>query len=428
MATKQQPIIIEEGYAYTKTYIANLKCQDNSSYVLGYINYNTPQQQPCAVKINDLNQEETRNTAQREKDVLMRVSHKNIAQTYKIIEKDNKMYIFKEYDEQITLKTILTKFKNSSVDERDVLNLAIQLIHCLNYMESQSLTNRDLNPANILFNKEKVYKIFDFGSSKIIEDDNKQILQSMAVGFNEFFMSPQMLGIDDQEINYYKSDIWSLGMILYYFGENQYPWRKDIQNNDLDEEIEKMKDRPLVFQRIKNTQLQNLIRKMLTYDQDKRPYAKQLFEDKYIQSQLAQQNPQEAKLELLSGVVQKLNGMRKKYELDETYEELIFNLIIRFFTENKKFINKGSQIYQSYHNLLDYQMFNKKELWLNFKIQYNTKRQLMNYVYEYKRQSKLNSYQQQELLLLLQTIDCQKTFPDNTQQLIEIVEKQYLVD
>lgn len=34
--------------------------------------------------------------------------------------------------------------------------------------------------------------------------------------------------------------------------------------------------------------------------------------------------------------------MRKKYELDETYEELIFNLIIRFFTENKKFINKGS--------------------------------------------------------------------------------------
>ncbi|CAD8178872.1 unnamed protein product [Paramecium pentaurelia] len=428
MATKQKPIIIESGYAYTKTYIANLKCQDNSSYVLGYINYDTPQQQTCAVKINDLNQEETRSTAQREKDVLMRVSHKNIAQTYKIIEKDDKMYIFKEYDEQITLKTILTKFKNSSVDERDVLNLAIQLIHCLNYMESQSLTNRDLNPANILFNKEKVYKIFDFGSSKIIEDDNKQILQSMAVGFNEFFMSPQMLGIDDQEINYYKSDIWSLGMILYYFGENQYPWRKDIQNNNLDEEIEKMKDRPLVFQRIKNTQLQNLIRKMLTYEQDKRPYAKQLIEDKYIQSQLAQQNPQEAKLELLSGVVQKLNGMRKKYELDETYEELIFNLIIRFFTENKKFINKGSQIYQSYHNLLDYQMFNKKELWLNFKIQYNTKRQLMNYVYEYKRQLKLNSYQQQELLLLLQTIDCQKTFPDNTQQLIEIVEKQYLVD
>lgn len=42
-----------------------------------------------------------------------------------------------------------------------------------------------MNPANILFNKEKVYKIFDFGSSKIIEDDNKQILQSMAVGFNE---------------------------------------------------------------------------------------------------------------------------------------------------------------------------------------------------------------------------------------------------
>lgn len=51
-------------------------------------------------------------------------------------------------------------------------------------MESLSLTNRDLNPANILFNKEKVYKIFDFGSSRIIEEGN-QILQSMAVGFNE---------------------------------------------------------------------------------------------------------------------------------------------------------------------------------------------------------------------------------------------------
>lgn len=36
-------------------------------------------------------------------------------------------------------------------------------------MESLTLTNRDLNPSNILFNKERVYKIFDFGSSKVIE-------------------------------------------------------------------------------------------------------------------------------------------------------------------------------------------------------------------------------------------------------------------
>lgn len=38
-----------------------------------------------------------------------------------------------------------------------------------------------------------------------------------------------MLGIDETpEIDYYKSDIWSLGMILYYFGENTFPWRKSI--------------------------------------------------------------------------------------------------------------------------------------------------------------------------------------------------------
>ncbi|CAD8161642.1 unnamed protein product [Paramecium octaurelia] len=431
MAELKPATVLEPGYAITREQIKTLRTQDGNMYLLGYINYGSDNPQPCAVKINNLHQEEARISAQREREVLMRVNHKNIARTYKIIEKDNKMYIFKEYDVQITLQIMIQRLMRASqnVDEMNILNLGAQLIHCLNYMETLSLTNRDLNPSNVLFSSDNIYKIFDFGSSRII--DENQILQSMAVGGNEFFMSPQMLGIDDStEIDYYKSDIWSLGMILYYFGENQFPWRKEIQQGDPDfeAEIEKMSRQKLPFQKIKTEQLRNLIRKMLEFNQEKRASAKELLEEKIIKDQLKVLYPQEAKLEFVTELIQRQEEMNTKQPLDETFKELIFNILIRYFTENKNFINQGSQVYKAYHSLLDYQMFNKKQLWQNFKIKYCTKMFIKNFVNEYKRQSELSTRQQQELLLLLQTIDSQKAFPNDPQQLIELAEKQYLTD
>ncbi|CAK78395.1 unnamed protein product (macronuclear) [Paramecium tetraurelia] len=433
MAELKPVTVLEPGYAITREQIKSLRTQNGDMYSLGYINYGSESQLPCAVKINNLKKEEDRISAQREREVLIRVNHQNIAKTYKIIEKDNQMYIFREYDEQITLKIMFQRLLRTSqaFDEMNMLNLGSQLIHCLNYMESLSLTNRDLNPSNILFSSDNIYKIFDFGSSRII--DENQLLQSMTIGGNEFFMSPQMLGVDQStEIDYYKSDIWSLGMILYYFGESQYPWKKEFREQDpeFDAEIEKMSDPKykLPFQKIKSEQMRNLIRRMLDYNQERRASAKELLEDRLIKDQLKILYPQEAKLEFITELILKQSEMKVKQPLDETLEELIFNLQIRYFTENKQCINQGSQVYKSYHSLLDYQMFNKKQLWQNFKIRHYTKYFIQNFVNEYKRQSELSTRQQQELLLLLQTIDSSKAFPNDPQQLIELVEKQYLAD
>lgn len=38
-----------------------------------------------------------------------------------------------------------------------------------------------------------------------------------------------MVGVDEVEyVDYAKSDIWSLGMTLYFLGEKNFPWRRKI--------------------------------------------------------------------------------------------------------------------------------------------------------------------------------------------------------
>ncbi|CAD8170170.1 unnamed protein product [Paramecium octaurelia] len=425
--------VIEPGYAKTKQIISHY----GKKYYLGYINYGIQgiKEETCAVKIYQLESMQDNIDAEREKEVLMSLDHENIAKTYKIIQKDKQIYIFREYDAQMTLKTLIDRLEaaKQEIDCRLILSLGARMIDCLNYMESLSLTNRDLNPSNIFLNQEMNFKIFDFGQSKIIEKD--EIGLTMGIGINDYFMSPQMLGLEEEngeniELNYYKSDIWSLGMILYYFGEYQYPWRRELKQSEMEFELEiqKMKDPnyKLQFRRITSPELKSLISRMLIYDQDRRASAKQLLEEPFIKPYVKQPSPQITKLQFLCELIQRLKDMKAAYDVDEVYQDLIFNLLIRYFTENKKLLNKRSKFYNSYRQLLDYQMFNKKQLWYIFKVNSQTKRQLKNYVNEYRRQSTLNHRQQEELMLLLQAMNSEKQYPNNPQQLIEEAEKYYL--
>lgn len=50
------------------------------------------------------------------------------------------------------------------------LDFAAQLIHCLAYLASQSIMNRDISLHNLLLTNDLTPKLFDFGVSKIKED------------------------------------------------------------------------------------------------------------------------------------------------------------------------------------------------------------------------------------------------------------------
>lgn len=85
-----------------------------------------------------------------------------------------------------------------------------QILKGMKYVHSQGIIHRDLKPENILMNRDKVVKICDFGSAKLMgESKNTPYIVS------RYYRAPELiLSCSD-----YSSpiDIWAIGCIFAEF-------------------------------------------------------------------------------------------------------------------------------------------------------------------------------------------------------------------
>jgi NIMA (never in mitosis gene a)-related kinase len=86
-------------------------------------------------------------------------------------------------------------------------------------MHSQSVLHRDLKTLNIFLTKDNKIKIGDLGVAKILDNIEKDFATSK-VG-TPYYLSPEVC--EDRPYNS-KSDIWSLGCILYELCTLKHPF------------------------------------------------------------------------------------------------------------------------------------------------------------------------------------------------------------
>ena len=86
-------------------------------------------------------------------------------------------------------------------------------------MKDEKIIHRDIKPKNILIHGGNV-KISDFGVAKIINEHNFDKESTTFSGTYQF-MSPQILRQDKYT---YQTDIWSLGITLYFMLFKKHPW------------------------------------------------------------------------------------------------------------------------------------------------------------------------------------------------------------
>ncbi|XP_040565373.1 serine/threonine-protein kinase Nek5 isoform X2 [Lepeophtheirus salmonis] len=154
-----------------------------------------------------------------EVDILKRCFHFNIIRQliseffYGGNEDEVILYMVMEYADGGDLHQYINKWREENktyMSESKILNWFIQIALALNYLHREMILHRDLKTHNIFVTAgNKILKLGDFGISRTLSHENE--FATTGIGTPQY-LSPEMC--QSQPYNY-KSDIWSLGCVLY---------------------------------------------------------------------------------------------------------------------------------------------------------------------------------------------------------------------
>ena len=211
--------------------------------------------------------------------LLASVNHKNVI-SYKesfYEEETNTLNLVLEYADAGDLQTKITQHKNAQkyFSEKTIWSIFIQMVQGIKALHDKNIIHRDLKSANIFLMKNGVCKLGDLNVSK----EAKTGLLKTQTG-TPYFASPEVWSGKPYGV---KSDIWSLGCILYQMATLKMPFQgnnfKEVYNNVL-----KCKYSPLP--KMYSKDLDFIIKKLLQIEPDKRPSAKEILDEPIIKGKI----------------------------------------------------------------------------------------------------------------------------------------------
>lgn len=145
------------------------------------------------------------------------LEHPNICVIHAIEEKeDGQLFICMSYCERDTLRKRLSA---SPLNMADSLDIVIQIAQGLAKAHENGIVHRDLKPENVGIAKDGMIKILDFGLAKLtgsaIGSHTSNITGTLA------YMSPEQSTAQPVD---QRSDVWSLGVMLYEMLTGQLPF------------------------------------------------------------------------------------------------------------------------------------------------------------------------------------------------------------
>jgi serine/threonine-protein kinase len=172
------------------------------------------------VRADRLSDETARDRFLREARSIGVLNHPNIATLYDVTLEGQTPAIIIEYLPGGSLETCL---RQGRLTLRQILSIAAGMASGLAHAHSLGVIHRDLKPANILFSSDGAPKIIDFGLARTFADSTRLTQPGAVVGTAEYMSPEQACGKRTD----YRTDLFSLGVILYRMASGHNPFQRD---------------------------------------------------------------------------------------------------------------------------------------------------------------------------------------------------------
>ena len=226
----------------------------HGSFSTVYLGTKKETDETIAVKVinkAEMKKPEDTERLQREIDSMAFLHHDSIVKLHDFFSDENHFYLILDYCKGGDLFTIIEKSKHFR--ETQIAQIFKQIVSAVGYCHARGVAHRDLKPQNVLVTTFPFVKVADFGLCGYTTEDTKM----KTFCGSPYYSAPECL--NNIKYDGQKSDVWSLGVILFELSTGTHPWNP----SNATQMIKQISKAQFTIPRGVNPALEDLIRSLL---------------------------------------------------------------------------------------------------------------------------------------------------------------------